>query len=313
MAGTNILQNITRKGTVATFHTAIEQYKAVYRDVCTEVPSTAGQETHVWLGSTPQPKIDQPDVNFDGLLDFSYNVVNQEATMHVLIKEATMEDDQHALITKKMRNAAFAFESFKDKQVATLLEAGATGLAFDGVAFFANTRVIGKSANVDNIQGHNLGSTGDVDNPGAAGFLNGMQIATRFAYSYQDDQGNSGYNMQAMGKLIALIPPKYEKSAVDGAGGIIINNTSSVWGKNLYEPRVLSQLTDGTDVLYVCLVGDALGRPLIYQQRTPPQLDLLEDKGTVVLQGGIVARIRQRYRIAYGDPLRCVQVTFTAT
>lgn len=303
----NIFANITARGTKAAFENALGKVPQVWRNHVTEVPSDGPDEQHVWLGMLPKPRQFLGEYHFEGLIDFTYNIENQEYEMSFVIDKVSMEDDRHGLVNRRFAESAEAWATFKDEQLKNLIEDN--GNAYDATAFFADARVIGKSAAIDN----NLGDAGPTDPavPTAPEFLDSIAIALGALWTFQDDQGRTGYNASAMSNLRLIIPPKYQRAAVEAMESTLVGGgNDNPWGKNLAAVDVLPYLTAANNIFFISATG-ATRKPFIYQERTNLQVNILNGADHVAENHGVKVIVTQRYRLQYGEPRRAIKMSLT--
>ena len=296
--------NLIVKGALNTFHQRMSEIPTVWQNHCQTTTSTTATEQYVWPGFVPQPREFIDGRSIQSMIDFTWNVENNEYELTLLINRKHFEDDQTGLINSRMREIAEIWATFKDFQFATLLEAGGTGLAYDGVAFYGDTRTIGSSANIDN----NLTSaaaTGTI--PTSAEFQTALRDSKAAMWRFQDDKGRP-FNAAAINQLRVIVPPEYEYPAREALNASIIGNTSNVY-TGAAQLDVLPYLTDD-DLMFVNAVG-AERKPFLYQERTPLEVIMLTDETSVAENNGVLVLCRQRYVMTYGEPRRSILYTYS--
>lgn len=305
---TNYFANITTKGTIAQFHQAMETAPNIWRNHTMEIPSDAATETHVWAGTLPIPREFISGRNFQGIRDFTYDVANKTYELSYIIDRESMEDDRHGLINKRTAEAAEVWATFKDSQFATLLTNGDSSTeTYDGTSFFDATRTIGASAALDNIDTSAI-SNNNHATPTEAGIATEQALGL-FA-GYQDDQGRAGYNSQASTKLRVIGHPQYLRGFLELFESAFISQSDNPWGKGLGEFDPLPYLTAADLQVFFTVVGSTR-KPFIYQERTPLEIIVFNNKNDVAENNGVMVLCRQRYRLAYGEFRRCIEHTFT--
>jgi phage major head subunit gpT-like protein len=106
--------------------------------LATEVPSTGPQEIYRWLSDLPMFEEWIGDLNVDDLAEASYTLVNKHFAKGVGVDEDELADDKMGLIRSRIEMLAVRYLQHIGQQIENLLLNGATNLAFDGIAFFAN-------------------------------------------------------------------------------------------------------------------------------------------------------------------------------
>lgn len=306
----NIFANITAQGVNAAFIEAMKGVPQWWTNYCTMVPASAEVERLTWPGMLPQPREMISGRNFAGIRDFTYNVTNLEYELTFGIDRKSVEDDQTGGINMRIQEAAEVWAQFKNKQAADMFTNGATAgnVAFDGTVFFADTRVIGDSANIDNNQAENITST-NVLAPTPDEILTAVNTARTVMWQFQDDQARP-YNETAMMKTRVLSPPVFDKPFNQAINASIIANTSNTYGQNLFEVDITPYLSSAVAVFYYAATG-SVRKPLIYSERTALEVLVDTDPMVIAKQGYVACLCRQRYVFAYGDPRRAIKMTLT--
>ncbi len=301
----NIFANITARGTKATFVNALDTVPQVWKNHVIEVPSDGPDEQHTWLGMLPKPRKFLGEYHFEGLLDFTYNIENEEYEMSFLIDKNSMEDDRHGLVNRRFSEAAEVWATFKDEQLKDLLEDN--GNAYDATSFFDDTRTIGKSAAIDN----NLTDDVTLPSPTVAEFLIAIELMLINMWNFQDDQGRVGYNSAAMGSLRLIVPPKFHRAAVEAMESTLIGGgNDNPWGKGLAAIDVLPYLTAANDDFFLSATG-ATRKPFIFQERNKLQVNILNGADHVAVNHGVKVIVSQRYRLQYGEFRRITKMALT--
>lgn len=114
---------------------------------------SAGHENmdYSWLGSIPKMELWKGSLTLGALKSYSYSLTNYLYTAGFDVERLALERDQLGLIVPKTNQLIQEAARYPGDLIFDLLNNGASGLAFDGAAFFANTRTLGASANIDNI------------------------------------------------------------------------------------------------------------------------------------------------------------------
>lgn len=293
-------ENLIAKGAINTFHDTLADFPETWRPYVTEIPSDAAVEQLVWGGSVPEPREFIDGRSIQGMRDFTFNLTNQEFELSIKINRTHFEDDRTGIINMQIQDMAEVWGQFKNSQFATLLTGG--GNAHDGTAFFANTRVVGDSANIDNTTTLAAG-TGTI--PTQAEMLNAVVDAKARMRRFESDQGRP-YNTSAIRELRVLVPPTYERAAAE-ATVLTLNAGGANALSSFATYDVMDELTADT-LMYVCAVGNSR-KPFIYQERTPVEVRVLDSEDDMALHGGVLVLARQRYVLAFGEFRRAIQVT----
>lgn len=279
-----------------------------WREIAMEVPSTSDIESHNWLGTVPQMvDVTKGELQVEGLHSFQYNIQNRTFKSAIEVKRATFEDDRLGTVRPRLEQLGMEAARHPGQLLFQLFTSG--GLAFDGVAFFADTRVIGRSANVDNQ------IAGGSDPTVAANFQAQLAAARAQMRLFQDDQGRP---MNLVGNVI-VIPAGLEQAvfqALNANQGSILNpaipaTADGSFQSSGYLVMVNPYLTDAND--WYLLHRDGMFRPFVYQTRIAPSLEGLSNPNTEegIIRDRFIYTARARYEVGYGDPRYAVKVTNT--
>ncbi len=296
-----------RTGFRSLFQIAFEaaSMQAPWRDMALTVPSTGSSESYDWLGTVPvMVDVTHGDIQVEGLGNYSQTIENLTYKAAIEVSRASMEDDKLGLITPRVQQLGQEAGRHPGQLMFALFESG--GLAFDGTAFFSDTRVIGRSANIDNIVSGAYGA-GTV-----AEFLAGLAAGRSQMRLFQDDQGRP---MNHIPNVI-VVPPALEQAAVQalsqttqGASTIPIPATGDgAFRISGYLVLVNPYLTT-TDDWYMFHVSGAT-KPFLYQERIAPSLEGLTTPETEsgIIRDRFLYSVRARYAVGYGDPRYAVKM-----
>jgi phage major head subunit gpT-like protein len=279
-----------------------------WRDIAMTKQSRRDIESYNWLGTPPvMVDVTKGEVQIEGAHPFQYNIQNRTFKSVVEVKRAAFEDDTYGLISTEVQQLGEEAARHPGQLLFGLFISG--GLAFDGLAFFADTRVIGRSANVDNI------IAGGSDPTVAANFQLQLAAARAQMRLFQDDQGRP---MNLVANTI-VIPAGLEQAvfqALNANQGSILNpaipaTADGSFQASGYLVMVNPYLTDANDWYLMCRNGAI--RPFIYQERIAPALEGIttpnSDEG--LIRDRFLYAVRARYEVGYGDPRYAIRITNT--
>lgn len=277
-----------------------------WREIAMATNSTKDIESYNWLGTPPvMVDVTKGELQIEGAYPFQYNLQNRTFKSAVEVKRASFEDDTYGLISTHVRQLGQEAARYPGQLLFQLFISG--GLAFDGTAFFADTRVIGRSANIDNIQ-TGTGTT-------VAQFQADLGTNRGVMRKFQDDQGRP---MNLVANTI-VVPPELEQvafQALNANQGSVLNPAipatadGSFQGSG-YLVMVNPYLTDANDWYLMCRGGEV--RPFIFQERIAPSLEGItnpnSDEG--VIRDRFIYSARTRFEVGYGDPRYAIRITNT--
>ncbi len=307
----NVFSTITERGTQAALDELMSSSPRIWQSHSEEIPSDAPDEKYVWMGAVPLPREHLSGYQHESLREFSFTLINKEWTLAATFDQNTMEDDRHGMIPMRVREFLEIFPKFMEIQFGTLLTSAATDAAFDGTAFFSASRTIGNSGTLDNTDSTNIT---DPDAPLNTDILTSMQTIIATMHRFADDQGQVGYNYDAMKRLRAIIPPEMERSFREAVSSTLVPResvaASNPWGLNLIEFDVCPFLAASDNAFYVSALG-ATRKPYIMQMRVRPYVTVFNDDKDVQRNHGMQIQVRARYRFGYGDPRRAFRQVYT--
>ena len=276
-----------------------------WRGIAMEVNSTSDTETYSWLGNVPvMTDVTHDKLQLENLYAMDYSLQNLTYKAAFTVPRSYFEDEKLGMVTPKIQQ--LAQEAARHPGQLIFQAIVTNGLAFDGTAMIADTRVIGRSANIDN----QIAGTGT----SVAQFQTDLGAATAQMMLFQDDQGRP---MGTVGNVI-MVPPglrqvAYQALNTNQAAALnqMVAPPGAVIGSNEGFTIVVNPyLTDANDWYLISVdMGHA---PFIYQTRVSPTLEPLTD-GSVnaIVNDDFVYTVRARYAIGYGDPRHIVRTTNT--
>lgn len=272
---------------------------------------SAGHENmdYSWLGSIPKMERWRGSLNLGALTPYSYSLTNYLYTAGFDVERLALERDQLGLIVPKTNQLIQEAARYPGDLIFDLLNNGATGLAFDGVEFFDNTRVLGTSANIDNI----LVSAGT----SVANFRTDLATARSTMMAYQDDKGRA----QNVAPNVVLIHPAESAIAyealVTGPGANepgVMNAAGAPSGSPVWQARGYTVVEDAritdTGARYFMHVSPGLA-PFLFQTEVAPSIEGITTPNSEsgVIFERFVYKTRWVGAVGYGDPRLAIIVT----
>lgn len=245
--------SILKKGILAAFD---KQYIAMQKRphlmaleaIFMRTPSTSSSEEYAWLGDVPGVTEWIGTKNLEGLKDYDYSIKNKNWYNGFTIDENEIEDEKIASITPRVGMLARGLAKFPSELIIDLIEAGTTGLAYDGAAFFSN-----RTAPNDNL----LAGTGTT----SAQIKTDITSARTAMMKFTSDQG------KVMGLMMdtILCPPELEATFLElttSVQGEATTKPEAAWIKNVI---VCPELSDTND--WYGIASDMPLKPFIFQTR----------------------------------------------
>ncbi len=277
-----------------------------WRMLVLETQSDVEIESYNWFGTVPlMQNVTHGTVELAGLRPDNFSLTNQEFQSAIEVERAALERDRLGIITPRIadlgREAArhpgqLIFEHVRDNDN-----------AFDASAFFADTRVIGDSANIDN----NLAGTGTT----IAQLQTDLATAKGQMRLFQDDKGRpmnlAGNTIMVPAQLDDLMWQALNRSAGDGVNAPIQPvNPSGVYSASGYNVVVNPYLTD-VDDWFLFHVGPGVLKPFIFQTEKRPVLesDTNPNDRVTIQARTFVYSVYGRYQTGMTDPRLGVRTT----
>lgn len=263
------------------------------------------RNTYTWFGTTPiMEDVTHDQVTLGGLARYNFTIVNREYQAGLEITRAAMERDQLNLHRPRIADLGREAARHPGELIFNLFET--PGDAFDGTAFFADTRVIGESANIDN----SLAGTGLT----VANLQTDLGLGRSAMRQFQDDRGRP----QNLIPNTIVCPPALEQTfwqALNVNQGQQTNpaipvGVDGVWSQAGYSVVVNPYLTE-VDDWYLLHVGQGENRPFIWQVEKMPVLEGITSPNT---EAGMIRRrfpftAYGRYAVGVTDPRLAIKFT----
>lgn len=254
----------------AIFNTEFEAASSVegWSAISTKITSSDETETYTWFGQVAKMEnVTHGPATKNGLNRYNFSITNEEFQSLQEVERAAFERDKLNLIAPRIGNMGVEAARYPGELIFQLPEDNPT--AFDGTAFFANTRTIGASANIDNI----VAQTGVT----VAAFITDLDTAQGTMALFQDDRGRP---MRKQGNVIMCHPTMrgaiwqaLNRVAGDGVlSPVPPASNGGVFTASGYTVIPNPYLTDAGD-WYLFHVGAGVDRPFIYQEEVAPRLD----------------------------------------
>lgn len=273
---------------------------ALYLEIATKFDSTADQESYGWMGAPPQMSewTDKRQVKDLGAYDYTLKNKHYEGT--IAVSRDTFEDDKYGMIAPRIKEMAMAAMRHINQVMVSQLDDGETLLAYDGTAFFSDSRAIGDSGTIDNLLSGSYSAS-------SAEILAGLGAAYTRMASFKNDKG------VAMGLLpdtIVCSPAMY----------IPILNAlrTDVSGETRPEAGIFpvnrvfaSPFIDlDADDYYVLCTQIVAVKPLIFQLRKNVEFVALDSPNdvNVFMKNEFLYGVDDRFAAGFGDPRTAVKV-----
>lgn len=268
--------------------------------------SDGEQTTYEWFGTVPQMQdVSHDQVSLRGLDEYNFSIANREYQAAIEVSRMALERDRLNLVMPRIQQLAGEAARHPGQLIFELFEGNPT--AYDGTAYFADTRVIGESGNIDNeLEGAYSGSVAEVQTALAAG-------RTRMRL-FEDDRGRP---LNLVPNAI-MAPPAMEQTIwqalnVNQAGNqdrnVVPSTANGVLNGAGYAVIINPYLTDAEDWYLIHLGGPAM-RPFVWQVEKRPVLESDTDPMSRenILKRKFLYSVYGRYNVGVTDPRLVVKV-----
>jgi len=268
--------------------------------------SDGEQTTYEWFGTVPRMEdVSHDQVSLRGLDEYNFSIVNKEFQAAIEVSRMALERDRLNLITPRIQQLAGEAARHPGQLIFELVEDNPA--AYDGTAYFANTRTIGESSNIDNILAGN-GST-------VANIQTDLAEAREAMRLFEDDRGRP---LNLVPNAIMCHPnleqPIWQALNVNQAGNqdrnVIPAGTNGVLQGAGYSVIVNPYLTDTND-WYTFHIGGPSMRPFVWQVEKQPVLesDTNPTSRENILKRKFLYSVYGRYNVGVTDPRLGVKIT----
>jgi len=280
-----------------------------WSDISMRMQSDTETESYNWFGTVPvMEDVTHGSPTLGGLGKYNFSITNNVYKAALEVARTAIEDDKLGLVQPRLRQLGPEAARHPGELIFKLFKTGTTDLAFDGTAFFANTRVIGNSANIDNL----AAGTGTT----VAQFQADLATIRATMLRFQDDQGRP-MNLRPN---TLVVPPELTQVAYQALNTNLGNAKQDVPVPSATDGKFQAAgytvienpyLTDTND--WYALHIDGAIRPFIFQDRLRPSLEGITSptSETGVLLDKFIYTVRARYNVGYGDPRYAVKVVNT--
>lgn len=272
----------------------------LYKRICTVFNSVTDKESYNWLGSVPVMSEWTDMRKLYGLAQYGdYTLTNKHFEATLEVDRDTIEDDKYGMITPRIKGLSRRAIRFFNEKVFSQLDDGATLLAYDGTAMFADTRTIGSSGNIDNLlSGAYSGSEAEV-RAALAAAITAMRL-------FKDDRGKP---MNLVPDLIVCAPAMeiLIRSALLPAVAGVQRVEAGYFGP---DQIIASPWIDSTVLDWYILCTKAEVNPIILQIRKNPEFVSLDDPKSehVFKSRTFLYGVDDRFEVGYADPRTAIKI-----
>lgn len=142
---------LLKSGLQTTFMKAYEVVPTYYQDFVTQVPSTKSSEEYGWLGDTAELREWNGERLPKALKEYGFTIKNKKYESSIRVDQDAIDDDQYGQIVMRVTQMGGGAKRSYDKQFASVIEAGASTVCYDGQNFFDTDHSEGSSGTQSNL------------------------------------------------------------------------------------------------------------------------------------------------------------------
>lgn len=261
--------------------------------------STSSEEYYPWLGQVPSLKEWKDKRQLSGLPAHDYSLVNKDWEATIEVDRNALKDDKLGQIPTRVGQLVDAYYRGIVREVFSRLDAGSTGLAFDGLAFFlaSDSRALGESGYIVNIiSGSYSGSAAEVRSAISAG-------AAKMA-GFKDENGEYlGLQPDTAVCSPAMLPVIQEAIRPDYAGA---KRPEADYVQDIIANPWID--ADSLDWYMLCTSEEV--KPIIFQNRQNPETTSLDNPDSLAnfMEKKLYYGIDARFETGYADPRTAIKV-----
>jgi phage major head subunit gpT-like protein len=290
----------------AIFQTSLAEFDkeiGLWKLIATIFPSVTDMESYNWLGEVPQMSEWKDERKVYGIGAYTYSLRNKHFEATIGVDRDTLEDDKYGMISPRVKSLARRAILFYNQQVFSQLDDGGTLKAYDGTAFFADSRTIGASANIDNNLAGDYGSTTDL-------VRTGMRLAVVAMRGFQDDRG---VPMNLVPDTIVCSPTKefiIREALLPAVAGTERPETAFFSAQRI----IATPWIDAAVNYWYVLCTTAEVKPVILQNRKDPEFVAADDpkSDTVFDKRLFKYGVDSRFEVGYADPRTAIRIASSA-
>ena len=282
----------------------------IFENCATYVKSESDDEDYAWIGETAQMTEFVDEVQFDGLSDTSYPLINKKYAGGLSFKRDDLNDEKTGGMRQRIMDLAARAQRHAEKQLVDALTQGDVDAAvaqnggrdYTGEVFFnASHAARGKqTATQSNLVSYTGNTTAQAQ----------ADIASSIALLFNlVDESNEPMNEYAS-KFYIIYPPALNKPIVEAVSAGIVAQTSNVQfsGRNLTLIEAPRLTAHSAAEYYVGISDPGMTRGLVYQDREPVTVELLETGDEAFVKEIWKYKVRKRSVAGYGRWQRMIRV-----
>lgn len=270
----------------------------LYKDLCTEIPSTKASETYAWLGQVPKMREWLGERVVQGLSEHSFSIVNKDFESTIKVDRNALKDDQYNAITTQVQMLGQEAKRFRDEYLMTVIEAN--GLCYDGQNMFDTDHSEGDSGTQSNAPA--ASSTYTVTT--AAQFVTVLNLVTSAMAQFKGDKGKH-FGAKVTHVLVPTSLEWVARAAFDPTYSAAAETNAEKIGKGRVKVLTSEFLTNNATPGYSAVYWLDLSKPIkpfIFQNRQEPDFVALDgaDSYENFMRKGILYGVDSRMNMGFG-------------
>lgn len=291
--------NVTLRGLNASFYAQLKEGYALWKDLCTIVPSTSESEDLAWLSAIRGVREWKDVRSAKPLQEYLAKLVNKHWEDGVAMDRDKLADDKTGMLSLQPKELATRFLQHPNQLLVDCKINGHQTVGPDGQYFYDTDHPGAQSNDL-------TGEIVDKDNPKSAEFKAAFAQCVTTMMGYKDDEGAQLY--EAIGKetmkgLIVCVPLNMLQAATDALQAAVLNNSDN---KLIAQAEIVTIPRMPSDTFTVDKTDEPI-KPFVFQQRQNFDMKLVDDPHNKFVEYLGDAR----YVVGYGRWQYSVRYQFT--
>lgn len=268
--------------------------------VATYLKSDGDKENLAWIGDVAQVAEFIDQVEFSGLSEAQFEILNKKYTGGISVKRDDLADEKTGGISMRIRDLARRAAQYWDEMIVSTLTTGTAVNSYDGEPMFSATH---PSRGGSGIQSNLISYSGST----TANAQTDIGASITKLLNLKDEAGlpvNRGFK-----QLYVIYPPALHKPIAEAVTAGVVSSTSNVQFSG-FQVELINEplLTATSEAQYYVGIKDLPVRGVVLQEREPVTFEALEDGDDAFKREVYNYKVRMRGAAKPGRWQRVVRV-----
>jgi phage major head subunit gpT-like protein len=268
------------------------------------------QEDYPWLADAPRIEKWEGQRTRQQLADYGVVLVNDKYEGTIEVELDDLDRDKTGQIDIRAGELGDKAAALPQRILTELIEAGASGLAYDGVAFFADSHSVGASGTIDN----NLGASAAAPAAPTVAEMSTAILASIEAMMGFGDTAGDPRNEFAT-EFTVMVPTKYMAATIGALSNEFsaasTSNTLIAAQRDIRINRIVNPRLTASNNIFYTFRSDARIRPFIWQDELSEFRTLGRDSDFAFMNDSILFGAKRKGAGGYGRFELAARTTFT--